>query len=115
MLPPTGRRRRSRKHQNNAGKPDRLDTDHGGHFIAREFGGPKIALNHFAQDARSNRSEYRSLELSWKAYLKQGKKVSVNIVPSYIGRSRRPTSLDVTFYVGRVRKKRTIINSTGER
>lgn len=29
--------------------PDREPKDHGGHFIAREFGGPEIPYNHFAQ------------------------------------------------------------------
>jgi HK97 family phage portal protein len=104
---------RSRRNQRDAGKPDRMDTDHGGHFIAREFGGPEIALNHFAQDARSNRSEYRKLELSWKADLKRGRKVSVSIRPSYIGRSRRPESLRVTFYVNGLRRVERIQNGRG--
>jgi HK97 family phage portal protein len=104
---------RSRRNQRDAGKPDRMSSDHGGHYVAREFGGPKIALNHFAQDAGVNRGEYRLLELSWKANLKLGRTVSVNIVPLYEGRSRRPTLLHVTFNVDGVRRKRTIRNSKG--
>lgn len=101
---------RSRQNQRDAGKPDRLASDHGGHFIAREFGGPEIALNHFAQDAGVNRGEYRSLELSWKANLKLGRKVTVDIRPSYVGRSRRPTSLKVSFAVNGKRIIRNIPN-----
>ena len=66
-----------------------MNSDHGGHFIAREFGGPEIALNHFAQDARINRGEYRRLELGWKADLKRGKRVTVEVKPIYLGRSRK--------------------------
>jgi DNA/RNA non-specific endonuclease len=90
-----------------------MSSDHGGHYVAREFGGPKIALNHFAQDAGVNRGEYRLLELSWKANLKLGRTVSVNIVPLYEGRSRCPTLLHVTFNVDGVRRRRTIRNSKG--
>lgn len=53
---------RSRSAQANAGKPDRLPDDHGGHFIAREFGGPETRYNHFAQNVRFNSSDYRKLE-----------------------------------------------------
>jgi hypothetical protein len=102
--------RRSRRNQRDAGKPDRLDSDHGGHFIAREFGGPEIALNHFAQDAGVNRGEYRSLELSWKADLKRGKRVTVEIKPIYLGRARRPSSLRVTYVVNGRRIFRKIPN-----
>ena len=105
--------KRSSKHQKHAGKPDRLASDHGGHFIAREFGGPAIALNHFAQDARSNRSEYRKLELSWKADLRRGRQVSVNIRATYVGNSRRPAPLSVAFYVNRLRKFKRIKNARG--
>ena len=104
---------RSRRNQREAGKPDRLGSDHGGHYIAREFGGPEIALNHFLQDASINRGAYRKLELSWKADLKRGKQVSVAISPIYTGTSKRPISLEVTYFVNGVRLKKSVPNPPG--
>jgi HK97 family phage portal protein len=92
--------RRSRSAQRNAGKPDRLPADHGGHFIAREFGGPEIRYNHFAQNARFNISDYRTLENDWKGSLKAGKKVSVDIRSTYRGNSNRPDRIRIRFTVG---------------
>jgi HK97 family phage portal protein len=91
---------RSRYAQNNAGKPNREPNDHGGHFIAREFGGPEISYNHFAQNARFNVSEYRAIENKWKKALKAGKRVSVDIRASYTGNSRRPDWIFVFSNIG---------------
>jgi hypothetical protein len=65
------------------------DTENG-HFIAREFGGPEISYNHFAQNARFNLSEYRIIENKWKKALKAGKNVTVDIQATYTSNSRRP-------------------------
>ena len=81
---------RSRYAQTNAGKPNREPNDHGGHYIAREFGGPEISYNHFAQNARFNLSGYRKIENQWKNALKAGKQVTVDIRAVYEGNSRRP-------------------------
>jgi HK97 family phage portal protein len=105
---------RSRRVQREAGKPDRLASDHGGHFIAREFGGPEIPQNHFAQDAKINRGEYRKLELHWKGELKRSRKVSVDIVPSYKGSSRRPHSISVKYFVDGKFYRKIIPNPEGE-
>ncbi len=102
--------RRSRDAQNNAGKPDRLPKDHGGHFIAREFGGPEISYNHFAQNARFNSSDYRKLENKWKSYLKEGKKVKVDIQASYSGNSKRPDQIHVTYYINGKRQTESFPN-----
>jgi predicted ribonuclease toxin of YeeF-YezG toxin-antitoxin module len=91
--------RRSRSAQRNAGNPNRLPNDHGGHFIAREFGGPEISYNHFAQNARFNSSDYRKLENDWKGSLKAGKKVSVDIRARYPTSSKRPDMIRVVYYV----------------
>jgi hypothetical protein len=89
---------RSRSAQDNAGKPNREPKDHGGHYIAREFGGPEISYNHFAQNARFNSSDYRKLENEWKKELKAGKKVSVDIRSTYRDKSRRPDRISVTYF-----------------
>jgi hypothetical protein len=99
-------KRRSRTAQSNAGKPDRLESDHGGHFIAREFGGPEIRYNHFAQNARFNSSDYRTLENEWKRELKAGRRVSVDIHARYSGSSMRPYEITVQFKIkGKLRER----------
>ena len=85
--------------QRDGGKPDRLGSDHGGHFIGRQFGGPKEAINLFAQDANFNRSGYAALENEWRRNLNAGRKVEVDIQAYYSRRSKRPDIIDVTYYI----------------
>jgi HK97 family phage portal protein len=107
--------RRSRSAQQNAGKPDRLPSDHGGHYIAREFGGPEIPENHFAQDAGVNRGEYRKLEILWKNALKRKQEVYVKIDSIYKGKSKRPHSLEVKYKINGEKFRKTIPNTKGEK
>ncbi|MBB3981815.1 LysM repeat protein [Sphingobium fontiphilum] len=90
---------RSRRNQAQAGKPDRLGDDDGGHFIAARFNGPRDSFNHFAQNANFNRGSYRTMEDSWAAELRAGHNVFVDIKPLYHGASKRPYHLTVTWYV----------------
>jgi hypothetical protein len=90
---------RSRRSQAEAGKPDRRASDDGGHFIAVRFNGPSDSFNHFAQDANFNRGAYRALEDQWAKDLGAKHKVFVDIEPRYVGTSRRPYHLTVTWYV----------------
>ena len=92
---------RSRAAQTNAGGSDRLDSDDGGHYIARRFNGPTDAFNHFAQDANFNRGEYRSLEDSWAKATAKGDKVVVRITPLYSGASKRPSTLNIRYSIGK--------------
>lgn len=92
--------RRSRSAQRRAGVPHRLPTDEGGHYVAREFGGPDKDFNHFAQDANFNRSRYRKLETKWGKLTRAGKKVTFAIIPRYPRGSRRPSHIDVTYFDG---------------
>jgi predicted ribonuclease toxin of YeeF-YezG toxin-antitoxin module len=91
--------RRSKDNQRNAGKPDRRDTDDGGHYIAARFNGPRQRFNHFAQDRNFNRGAYRALEDQWAKALRQGKRVFVDIVPQYEGMSKRPKRLKITWRI----------------
>lgn len=84
---------RSRSAQRNAGKPDRLPTDDGGHFIAHRFNGPRDGFNHFAQDASINRGKYRVLEQEWFDARAKGKPVSLAMTIVYPKGSRRPDHL----------------------
>lgn len=91
---------RSRSAQRNAGKPDRLPTDDGGHFIAHRFNGPRDAFNHFAQDASINRGKYRVLEQKWFDAKAKGKSVSLAMEIVYPEGSRRPDRLLIWYNIG---------------
>lgn len=90
---------RSRTAQLTAGGNDRRKNDHGGHYIARRFNGPKEAFNHFAQDGSFNRSDYARLENQWEQAKRQKKQVRVKIVPKFKGSSQRPSGLNVLFWI----------------
>lgn len=91
---------RSRSAQRNAGKPDRLPTDDGGHYIAHRFNGPSDAFNHFAQDAGVNRGKYRVLEQEWANAQAKGKPVSLAMNISYPKGSRRPDRIRIWSNIG---------------
>jgi len=91
--------RRSRTAQRQAGQPDRRPTDDGGHYIAPRFNGPTEAFNHFAQDRNFNRGRYRTLEDQWAKALRTGKRVDVRIIPVYESSSRRPSLINVWFWI----------------
>jgi hypothetical protein len=90
---------RSRSAQRNAGKPDRLPTDDGGHFIAHRFNGPNDAFNHFAQDRSSNRGRYRVVEQEWADAQKVGKDVSLKMEIEYPKGSRRPDFIEIWYNI----------------
>lgn len=92
------RSKRSRSMQANAGKPDRLPTDDGGHYIATRFNGPREKFNHFAQDSNVNRGRYRALEDDWARDLAKGKKVIIDIRPRFRGGSVRPYEIDIIWH-----------------
>ncbi|WP_106640438.1 DNA/RNA non-specific endonuclease [Allosphingosinicella vermicomposti] len=90
---------RSRTAQRSAGGIDRRPGDHGGHYIARRFNGPTDAVNHFAQDAKFNRGDYRRLEEQWARAKRIGKSVRVKIVPVFHKGSQRPSGLNIWFWI----------------
>lgn len=104
---------RSRTNQRNAGGDDRLASDDGGHFIASRFNGPSDAFNHFAQDANFNRGAYRALEDEWANDLGAGEHVSVDIVASYSGDSKRPDQLIVGWTIAGTHHREVFNNRRG--
>ena len=94
-----GKAKRSRTNQIRAGGADRRSTDEGGHYIANRFNGPSDAFNHFAQDRNFNRSAYSAMENAWDKHTREGRKVFFSIKPRYIGASRRPHHVTVTWSV----------------
>jgi hypothetical protein len=90
---------RSRRVQTQAGDTDRRATDEGGHYIASRFNGPSDAFNHFAQDRNFNRGAYREMERGWGRELAAGRRVHVRIVPEYLGNSKRPFAIRVSWTI----------------
>lgn len=105
---------RSRREQAAAGFPDRRPQDDGGHYIAARFKGPTDAFNHFAQDANLNRGTYRIMEDQWARAKKSGKSVVVRIAPAYVGSSRRPSAINVWFWVNGRRESLNFPNEPKE-
>lgn len=107
------RQRRSRSSQDAAGRPDRLATDEGGHYIARRFGGPTDLFNHFAQDRNFNRGAYASLEQHWSSAIKSGHRVRVHITPFYVDTSNRPEKITIIYFVDNRKRIQEFTNSPG--
>jgi LysM repeat protein len=105
---------RSRTNQAKAGGADRLPTDEGGHYIARRFGGPTDAFNHFAQDKAFNRGDYQTLENTWARAKQSGQRVWVSITPRYSGNSIRPSSLTVIYKIGNSQFSKFFPNGGGK-
>lgn len=83
-----------------AGGTDRLNSDDGGHIIAREFGGSGDIHNLVPMDSTINRSgEYRQLETTLKNYVNEGYEVNVNVSLEYETESFRPEVFDITYTV----------------
>lgn len=104
---------RSKRLQVEAGKPDRRETDDGGHFIAPRFGGPKAAYNHFAQDANFNRGAFRAIEDSWADAQRRGGDVRVRIDVEHAGDSRRPEGIVVQWEMDGRRGRQKFKNEAG--
>lgn len=104
---------RSRSMQSGAGRPDRRQSDDGGHYIAVRFNGPREKFNHFAQVANFNRGQYRALEGKWAKAIARGEKVLVDIIPKYRGGSNRPAAIYVTWTIGKVSRKIRFFNEHG--
>lgn len=61
-----GKADRNQYAQRTVGGVDRLDTDDGGHLIANIFKGSGEIDNLVPMNATLNRSEYKTLENTWK-------------------------------------------------
>ncbi|MDU4961561.1 MAG: hemagglutinin repeat-containing protein [Sporomusaceae bacterium] len=85
--------------QRTVGGEDRLLTDDGGHLIASIFKGSGEIDNLVPMNSTLNRSEYKSLENTWKKALEEGKIVNVKIEPIYQGNSLRPAKFKVDYTI----------------
>lgn len=91
--------KRNTDHQTRAGGPDRLESDQGGHLIARRFGGSEKIDNLVPMDKDLNNGEYKELENDWEKALERGDTVDVQIRCRYSGDSQRPDSFVVKYKI----------------
>lgn len=93
--------RRNLEAQRDAGEPDRLPSDDGGHIFATSFNGPGEAINITAQSRIQNQAvkgsdNWRRLEEIWHALRVSGVQVHVSVDLRYADAgSRRPVSRTV--------------------
>lgn len=86
-------------HQTRAGGEDRLETDDGGHLIARRFGGSEKVDNIVPMDSHLNRGDYKKMENEWASEVADGNTVDVKIRCEYKGDSRRPEGFTAMYTV----------------
>lgn len=58
-----------------------------------------------------NQGQWKAMEKTWADALKDGKKVSVDIRPKYVGDGARPTAIMVEYSVGNKVFKRVFENN----
>lgn len=90
---------RSRTAQRQAGGADRRATDDGGHYVAPRFNAPTASFNLTAQDVNLNRGRWRTMEDEWARDRRAGREVDYLIIPVHRGSSRRPTHINVWWWV----------------
>lgn len=81
------------------GKGDEKSDDDRGHLIGDQFDGSNGLENMIPQNARINRVVYKNFENQLAKLVKEGKKVTVLVEPSYTGDSHRPDGIWVTYTV----------------
>ena len=74
--------------------------DEGGHLIASIFNGPGERLNLLPMNGNLNKGEWKIMENTWAAALKEGKSVSVKIEPIYLDSGVRPDGFNVSYSIG---------------
>ena len=103
----SGKGHRNDHQQRVAGRESRLDTDQGGHLLARIFKGPGEGLNLVPMDSKLNQGPWRDLERTWSTALSKRPRpeVKVRITVNYKGNGTRPTSFDVWYKIGSAKGK----------
>lgn len=69
--------------QRTSGGPDRAYTDDGGHLVAKLLGGDASWLNIVPMDAKLNRGDYKSMELTVAKMLENGENPQIKIKVRY--------------------------------
>jgi hypothetical protein len=105
-----GKADRNQYAQRTVGGEDRLPNDDGGHLIASIFKGSGEIDNLVPMNSTLNRSEYRTLENTWKNALMEGKTVNVKINPIYEGTSVRPSEFKIDYTIDGKKFSRRLTN-----
>lgn len=108
-----GKARRNRYAQKIVGREDRLPNDEGGHLIASIFKGSGDIDNLVPMNAMLNRSEYKTLENTWKKALEEGKEVTIKVKPIYEGQSVRPSEFKINYSIDGKKYSERLINYSG--
>ncbi|MDQ0221348.1 TIGR01741 family protein [Peribacillus cavernae] len=95
------------------GGNDRVSNDDGGHLIASIFKGSGDIDNLVPMNATLNRSEYETLENTWKKALTEGKVVTIKIKPLYEGQSMRPSEFNINYTIDGKKYSDRLTNYTG--
>ena len=109
---------RNNSAQREAGEPNRLPTDDGGHLVATALGGPGEAINLTAQSRSQNRAvtgsdNWRRMEETWRAMRAAGIQVHATIdVRHPDSTTRRPSSRAVVAHHLGERSPRRIFKET---
>jgi hypothetical protein len=90
---------RSRTLQRRAGGGDRRTSDDGGHYVAPRFNAPTRPFNLLPQDMNLNRGRWRTLEDEWARDRRANRQVDYMIIPVFKGSSRRPSHINVWWWV----------------
>ncbi|MEB2494456.1 DNA/RNA non-specific endonuclease, partial [Peribacillus frigoritolerans] len=94
-----GKAKRNPYAQRKVGGDDRLSNDDGGHLIASIFKGSGEIDNLVPMNATLNRSEYKTLENTWKKALVEGKEVTIKVKPIYEAQSTRPSEFKINYVI----------------
>lgn len=108
-----GKAERNQYAQRTVGGNDRLPNDDGGHLIASIFKGSGEIDNLVPMNATLNRSEYKTLENTWKKALEEGKDVTIKVKPIYEGKSTRPTEFKINYSIDGKKYSDRLINYAG--
>ncbi|WP_082799315.1 DNA/RNA non-specific endonuclease [Geobacillus sp. FSL W8-0032] len=60
-----------------------------------------------------NRSEYKTLENTWKKALEEGKEVTIRVKPIYEGQSVRPKEFKIDYSINGKKYSERLINYSG--
>ncbi len=108
-----GKTNRNSYAQKVVGREDRLSNDEGGHLIASIFKGSGDIDNLVPMNATLNRSEYKTLENTWKKALEEGKEVTIRVKPIYEGQSVRPKEFKIDYSINGKKYSERLINYSG--
>lgn len=108
-----GKANRNQYAQRKVGGKDRLSNDDGGHLIASIFKGSGEIDNLVPMNATLNRSEYKILENTWKKAIIEGKEVTINVKPIYVGKSIRPIEFKINYKIDGKKYSDILTNYTG--